>query len=229
MRCEPLSICFSIEKDIETQFGHIADRLMNEVAVVVDETRFRLTEIEFYLFHPDKHPDPFVHCNERQKTSMQWYFHESGYGVDLTFGCDEYYGGILIRGLRNIQSGEPYSGPWKSMYALLSAMKGAEVQQSKRFVIEMDSREKRCEVKKTKRKNLWLPGTITKDMLQCLVPLKDISVMKNFNDIYINHISGVFKRKERMSQSKNKKNIEDIHFFKEYYDKEYGYWVEDER
>ncbi len=219
----PFSNGFSIDKDIEPQFRVIANRLMNEAVIIVDETEFRVTEVEFYLFHSELHPDPFVHCHEIQKTSMLWYFHESGYGVDLTFGCNDYYGGILIRGLRNIQSGEPFSGPWKSMYALLNAMKGADVQQSKRFFIEEYEHTDRSEPTPGQRKNLWIPIALSAEMFTAITSRIHDSEMKHFNEVYPNKMNGVFKRKEKLSTAENRKVIEGIKFFKEYYDKEYGF------
>lgn len=73
----------------------------------------RITEIEFY-FHNNSHLDPFVHINEQQKRNETWYFHRAGKsinnkykggtykGLDIIFGNDHTYGGMLIRSMNLI-------------------------------------------------------------------------------------------------------------------------------
>lgn len=81
-----------------TQFKEIASLLMNECCIVKNGKKYELVEIEFYLFS-EEHPDAIVY--PRDCVAGQWYFHQSG--VDLTFATsDKQFGGILIRGLREI-------------------------------------------------------------------------------------------------------------------------------
>lgn len=94
-------------------FTSIADELMNKWSLRVDKIEYRLTEIEFYFFDADYHPDPYVHKNDRQLSNGQWYFH--GSGLDITFGdkSRKAYGGILIRGIQNVDTEEYINGSLK--------------------------------------------------------------------------------------------------------------------
>lgn len=105
---------FNIQEDIEAQFDQIAQQLFHHTQLVVNDKTYSLTEIEFYVHQEDRHPDPFVHENALQLTSNQWYFH--GSGVDITIGDEatKTYGGILLRGLKEITSegqDKYYDGP----------------------------------------------------------------------------------------------------------------------
>lgn len=85
-------------------FADIAARLLGEIELVVAGSPHRLREIEFY-YQSDDHPDPFAHCDPLQKTTGRWYFHREsgGYrggsfkGLDISFGPEGVFGGILIR------------------------------------------------------------------------------------------------------------------------------------
>ena len=100
---------------IEAGFDKLADYLMNECVLEANNNEYRIAEIEFYYFNEkDEHADIFVHCNECQKKSNVFYFHPAG--VDITFGNDSYYGGILIRGIINIKTGKYIIGPNKVAY-----------------------------------------------------------------------------------------------------------------
>lgn len=88
-------------------FKRIAEILMNNCVVSKDDNKYEIVEIEFYLFTPD-HQDVITY--PRKLSSGQWFFHQSG--VDLTFSSDEkQFGGILIRGIRDIGSGKLILGP----------------------------------------------------------------------------------------------------------------------
>lgn len=89
-------------------FHRISDELMNNFQISAGNEEYRIAELEFY-WHSTYHKDPYVHKNERQKTTSEWYFH--GSGMDITFGNDESYGGILIRAISDINTGEYYYGP----------------------------------------------------------------------------------------------------------------------
>jgi len=86
-------------------FYNTAKEIMNDCMLKIDKIEFELTEIEFYYFDCNNHCDIYVHQNELQKeTSGFLYAHKSSWGnyggLDLTFGNGEYYGGILIRGIK---------------------------------------------------------------------------------------------------------------------------------
>lgn len=109
----------SINPDqISNDFDRIADELMNKWILKVNNSRYRITEIEFYL-KSRFHNDSYTHGHEIQKTSGQWYFH--GSGIDITFGSEEFFGGILIRGIYNVDNGTYINGPLKTVTELFGS------------------------------------------------------------------------------------------------------------
>lgn len=90
-------------EECEALFKEIAELLINNYAICVNDRLYRLLEIEFYYFNPNI--DDFRDNNEKKKVTYpritpvaQWFFHSSG--VDLTFESNKnegYGGGILIR------------------------------------------------------------------------------------------------------------------------------------
>jgi len=117
-------ILFELQKEIEknndfAKFQNIffenAKKLMSKYVLVIDDKEFELTELEYYFYDENKHPDCYVHLNEMQKeTCGKLYVHNKGNwigGIDITFGNGSYYGGILIRGIK--YNNEFISGPAK--------------------------------------------------------------------------------------------------------------------
>ncbi len=102
---------------IENWFINIAQNLLNNSQLVVNNIPHRLVEIEFYYFSPT-HPDFFTHRDNLQTEPGKWYFHRQGgsykggtfKGLDLTFGDYHAYGGILIRSLQTV-NGNIVCGP----------------------------------------------------------------------------------------------------------------------
>jgi hypothetical protein len=103
--------------DINDDFRRIADDLMNKWVLKIHESTYRVCEIEFYL-SSNTHKDGYTHGHDLQKTSGCWYFH--GSGVDITFGINGSYGGILIRALLNIDTDTYIYGPLKIITELFS-------------------------------------------------------------------------------------------------------------
>lgn len=106
-----MKIDFTIdEANIDDDFQRIANDLLNNRIIKVENSLYRITEIEFYYRdEARKHDDSYVHGHEMQKQKGKWYFH--GSGIDITFGTSEAFGGILIRAMVNIQSNEYFYGP----------------------------------------------------------------------------------------------------------------------
>jgi hypothetical protein len=108
-------------KNAITEFNKIADELINESRIVVNEKEYyRICMVEFYL-HGDKHPDKTCHHHEIQKEFGKWYVHRAGggekkgneystytqtFGVDLCLGDNANYFGVLIKGIKKNGSGE---------------------------------------------------------------------------------------------------------------------------
>lgn len=113
---DPLSLN---EEEIENEFDKISDTLLNKYILYINNIPHQLIEIEFYL-NSENHPDVFTHGNELQKQlGGLWYFHKSGNsyksgnykGLDITMATEGSYGGILIRGIINLETGVVIDGP----------------------------------------------------------------------------------------------------------------------
>lgn len=61
-----MEIDFTINEDkIEDDFHRIANDLLNNWVLKVEDAFYRITEIEFY-FKSIKHDDSYIHGNDRQ-------------------------------------------------------------------------------------------------------------------------------------------------------------------
>ena len=92
-------------------FKTIAEQLMNKFRLHVNGKKYRVVECEFYYFCSG-HKDPFAHGHELQKTTFgQWYFH--GSGLDITLGNRDKstYGGILLRGIAEVDENDKIVKP----------------------------------------------------------------------------------------------------------------------
>lgn len=119
----------NIDQDL---LSRIADSLMNKHQLLVPDKdgnihTYRICEIEFYVTN-ENHNDEYTHQDEHQKTYGKWYFHrtQSGNykggtykGVDLTFGNDDTYFGVLIRSIYSVDDNEMIEGPCKCVNAIL--------------------------------------------------------------------------------------------------------------
>jgi len=105
-------------KLFEHHFTELALFLINKCVVMIHNIPHRFIELEFY-FCGHAHMDEFTHRDEMQLTHANWYFHKNGgkykggsfKGLDLTFGPIDSYGGILIRGMQNLNTDEIIDGP----------------------------------------------------------------------------------------------------------------------
>jgi hypothetical protein len=116
----------------EAVFAQAARWLFDRLWLKCNTQYYYFTELEFY-YHSPKHPDPYVHCANRQLLMGEWYFHRFGKagtvkegtwkGLDITFGHQKpepAFGGILIRGIRPMASDKFISGPCKVVNRLLA-------------------------------------------------------------------------------------------------------------
>ena len=100
--------------EIQNIFYDSAKELMNNFTLKIDSLEIELTEIEFYYFECQDHQDLYVHLDELQKEMGYLYVHKKGNGrggIDLTFGNNEFFGGILLRGIKD--GGTFVAGPSK--------------------------------------------------------------------------------------------------------------------
>ena len=113
------SIDHSSQHSIVKSFDRIAEDLLLQKQIIVNETAVNITEIEFYYFKSGVHEDNYTHIHDRN--AGEWRYHRSG--IDITFQASDQEqtdGGILIRGIE--LSGEYINGPIKSLRALFALM-----------------------------------------------------------------------------------------------------------
>lgn len=105
------------EASPEMDFKRIATELMNDWVLQVNAKRYRIAEVEFY-FVSDKHPDPYTHKHPLQQEMGKWYFH--GSGIDITFGNNNYHGGILLRAIYDCDIKRYFYGPLNTVAEIFS-------------------------------------------------------------------------------------------------------------
>lgn len=102
-------------------FVIISNILLNQCYLRINNKKFRLVEIEFYL-RSEHHNDEYTHESEDQLLMHTFYFHKfkngtyrggTFKGMDLTFGDAEAnaYFGILIRAIENMTDDKVIEGP----------------------------------------------------------------------------------------------------------------------
>lgn len=117
------------DSTITTNFKEIAKILIESCAIKKGDFTYAFTDIEFYFYNKN-HKDIITH--PRKCEAMQWYVNDFG-GIDLVFKSsidtvtkiksgkkvskpelndNSYFGGILIRGLKNLDTNENIEGPW---------------------------------------------------------------------------------------------------------------------
>jgi len=113
-------IDFKNKATLHQKMMNVANKLLNESILNFGQNKFRLAEIEFYLFNEQEFKDQTTHKNKRQLSSDYWYFHRSSkndilkpinrIGLDITCGnqSEGIYGGILIRAIQNLQDENDY-------------------------------------------------------------------------------------------------------------------------
>ncbi|MCU0657732.1 MAG: helix-turn-helix domain-containing protein [Polyangiaceae bacterium] len=98
------------ETDYLAAFEQMAALLLNGTTLVAGGVPHRLTEIEFYL-NGLCHKDTFTHGDPMQKRGGFWYFHRTAgqyrggtyKGLDLAIGNEQLFGGVLIRGVEQLE------------------------------------------------------------------------------------------------------------------------------
>ena len=101
--------------EILTEFKEAAELLMNFCFIQKGEKEYEIVDIEFYMYNY-QHPDVITY--PRIMEMGRWFFHSRG--IDLTFhSTPDRFGGILIRGIRNVDD-DNYQilGPQKCVNAL---------------------------------------------------------------------------------------------------------------
>ncbi len=99
---QDFSINLNSTGEIPASFSAIAERLLKNYKLQVNESWYRLLDIEFYYYAEGLYEDVYAHKHEAQLEAGKWYFH--GSGIDITFGDRRNYGGILIRAIGKISA-----------------------------------------------------------------------------------------------------------------------------
>jgi hypothetical protein len=112
-------------------FDKVANLLMNNSILKVNDNVYRICEIEFYL-NCKEHEDQYTHMNDDQLEYGKFYFHKykngtykagTYKGMDITLGdsSDEKntYCGILIRSIYDIKNKVFIEGPCRSVNKIL--------------------------------------------------------------------------------------------------------------
>lgn len=124
------------QKDIldpERWFEDVCNLLFYKTVFHVGNQRFKITEAELYLNDKDNHPDVFTHGSKEQEKTGLFYFHKNKGGVkfkefprsgiDITFGNENRFGGILLRGMQNLDCDSDYlDGPAKVSQKVVEAL-----------------------------------------------------------------------------------------------------------
>lgn len=114
----------------------LSQRYIQRRSLIVDTQTFQITELEWY-YNSKAHNDTYVHCNEEQSQPNIWYFHKykngtykngTFKGLDYTLTqrerkyFDVGYIGFLIRGIRNINTGEIIEGPCNVVHHIMKIL-----------------------------------------------------------------------------------------------------------
>ena len=106
----------------------MAQILLQNYIICVKNNRFQICEIEFYI-NSESHPDTYTHGDPLQKNYGKIYFHKSNgksykggtfKGMDLTFGNENMFFGILIRSMYDIDNKTMICGPCNCVNMILS-------------------------------------------------------------------------------------------------------------
>jgi len=113
----------------------MADFLLNDVILVANGIKMRFLELEFY-FTSEIHNDPFTHRDTIQQSHAIWYFHKMGSnykggsykGLDIAIGVSEKeVGGILIRTLEVVDTGDIICGPSLCVDHIINSCKAKDI------------------------------------------------------------------------------------------------------
>lgn len=113
-----------------SDFYAIANTLLNERSLLIDGEEHFICELEIYMYAED-HPDNYTHKHPEQLSQGTFYFHRAGLkkdanfkggtykGVDICFGQEDIYCGILIRSIMTAD-GKLITGPCKVVEYILT-------------------------------------------------------------------------------------------------------------
>lgn len=122
---------------ISSEFNTIADKFLNCTMLIVNDKKYRILEIEFYLYCKD-HLDGYSHQHSDQLMYGEFYFHRHKNGIyrggnykgmDFCLGNIENkkYCGILIRSIMNSETNKITEGPCLTVNKILEEYKYSSI------------------------------------------------------------------------------------------------------
>lgn len=96
--------CFTMNGDNITQFNRIADNIINEMLLMINNDPYRIVEVEFYY-----QEDSDLQYDEKLKNFGTWDFNKNN--MSIVFGTNNFNGNILIRSIQCLETEELISGP----------------------------------------------------------------------------------------------------------------------
>jgi 3-methyladenine DNA glycosylase Mpg len=125
---------------LPSDFEALAHQLLNESVLIVNSgatttttlptKHYRLCEIEMYYKNRSDHNDEYVHGHQDQLKHAHFYFHRyhngtykagTYKGMDITFGNENVYFGVLVRSIEDLDTGEFTEGPCRVVNKLLES------------------------------------------------------------------------------------------------------------
>ena len=187
------------KEDIEAAFKKIAKEIFNNYLLKIKDNKYRITEIEFYYYDKCIHPDPYVHRDNRQQSCGEWYFHRykesdklkvGNYkGLDITFGNNSSFGGILIRAIEKQNEENDYTeGPCKVVNCILEIEKD-DNEKYKQLVKEIEKTDIFENNKINKKISLiYLSYSEKKNDIVYKCPRKGLSIKSNLSSNWEKYI-----------------------------------------
>ncbi|NOZ34074.1 MAG: hypothetical protein GXO80_02115 [Chlorobi bacterium] len=123
------------DKNIETEFKKLADLILLQKELIVNDAHFNFTEIEFY-YYSDIHQDTFTHKHD--ESAGKWRFHNQGF--DITLRGDSGFGGILIRGVEFIDvfGNKFINGPRRVLFSIMEHLNSVDIPNNRFGIIDKD-------------------------------------------------------------------------------------------
>lgn len=140
-----------IQGEPQKEFERIAQILFDNYLIETYDAKYRLIEIEFY-WNTSNHTDKSTYKrNHVELKAGDWFFHYSGVDIALDDEKTGGYGGILIRGIYDVENKIRTKGPMVCAMKLFSGT-SAFSQSIKTQIISHKFNKSQMEIRK--RKNL---------------------------------------------------------------------------
>ncbi|GAB4489609.1 MAG: hypothetical protein OHK0019_07400 [Saprospiraceae bacterium] len=144
---------------LDSLFDELAGWILGKGQLQVNNAKFQFREIEFYLNNvKDKKSeagfDPFahVHNDERFKKTITGSFRPHYSGLDIAIREDDFFGGILIRGVEKIEPKRLIlQGPLVSMCAIIGEIGDLTSEIPDSFRLTFESNGDDLKIRATKR------------------------------------------------------------------------------